>query len=303
MKRVSPPLQDSPTSNLTSTTSQRIKSEEASETNQSAVFQRWQKSQKWIVMGHTLVGAVLGVTVLHPVTMVIYCMEFHPDIARSALWYLVMMRMVNSFSPEMWWMTAVFAIIGALLGAGSGLYSRSNSRKQVLVSNLNRRFGKGIQSLIAIGESASVEFKASLRWDLVQKKRNKDLEFVIVKTIAGFLNHEGGDLLIGVTDNGSVVGLSEDYSTLRKKDRDGFELLLMSLVKDKLGGDVCTLLHVVFQDFQGRDVCRVMIDPSERPVYAQHEGRALYFVRTGNSTRELDARESLEHITRRHLPS
>ena len=254
---------------------------------------------KWIVPVHTLAGVVLGIVLLHPVTMVIYCLEFHPDRAQSGVLHFVASRMGSAFSLEMWPMTAGFALIGACLGAGSGLYSQAITRKLLLVVHLDRRMGRAIRSLVAAGESAAVEFKSSLRWDHVQNRRNKDLETVIVKTIAGFLNHDGGDLLIGVADNGSVVGLDDDYATLRKQDRDGFELLLMRLVQNAIGGDVCTLLHVVFQEIDGRDVCRVMIEPSETPVYLRHDGRARYFVRTGNSTCELDTKEALEHILRR----
>ena len=254
---------------------------------------------RWILPVHTLAGSLLAIVVLHPVTMVIYCIEFHPQRADSAIWQVVATRMGNAFSAQMWPMTVAFGGIGALLGLWSGLCSRSITRKVLLVSRLDRRFGMAIRSLITAGESATVEFKSSLRWDHVHGKCNKQLEIVIVKTIAGFLNHNGGDLLIGVSDDGSVVGLLEDYETLRKKDRDGFELLLMRLVKDKLGGDVCTLLHIVFHDVDGRDVCRVMIEPSDRPVYVEHDGRARYFVRTGNSTPELDTKEALDHVARR----
>ncbi len=258
---------------------------------------------RWILPVHTLAGSVLGIVVLHPVTMVIYCIEFHPRFADSTIWQVVATRMSNAFSAQMWPMTVAFGGIGTLLGLWSGLYSRSITRKVLLVSHLDRRFGMAIRSLITAGESATVEFKSSLRWDHVHGKCNKQLETVIVKTIAGFLNHNGGDLLIGVSDDGTVVGLLEDYETLRKKDRDGFELLLMRLVKDKLGGDVCTLLHVVFHDVDGRDVCRVMIEPSDRPVYVEHDGKARYFVRTGNSTPELDTKEALDHVRRRRINS
>lgn len=297
MSKIQPTVRGSSARILTDATFPRA-SERASETNRDLVLQRGHNRLKWIMLGHTLAGVVLGVMLLHPVTMAIYCVEFHPELAQLDMWSLVGSRMANAFSPAMWPMTAAFAIIGGLLGAGSGLYSHSNTRRLLLISNLSRRFSNGIQALIAEGESAAVEFKASLRWDRVYSKRNKDLEIVIMKTIAGFLNHDGGDLLIGVADDGTIVGLKEDYETLRKKDRDGFELLLMSLVKEKLGGDVCTLLHVVFQEVEGHDVCRVMIDPAERPVYIDYQGRALYFVRVGNSTRELDTKEALEHITR-----
>jgi len=275
---------------------------------QESTKQKWRAIQnrerlKWIVAAHTLAGVILGVLLLHPVTMVIYCMEFHPELAQSGILRLVASRMGNAFMLNMWPMTSAFALIGALLGLGSGLYSRAITQKLLLVSRLDRKLGKTIRLLIDVGESDTVEFKSSLRWDHRQKKCNKALEMVIVKTIAGFLNHYGGDLLIGVADDGSIVGLEDDYATLRKKDRDGFELLLMQLVKNALGGDVCTLLHIVFQDIDGCDVCRVLIEPSERPVYVRHDGKALYFVRTGNSTHELDTKEALDHITHRESKS
>ncbi len=74
-----------------------------------------------------------------------------------------------------------------------------------------------IEALIKAGESATVEFKSSARWDMRQNKLNKELEQVIVKTVAGFLNTEGGTLLIGVDDGGIIVGLQHDYQTLGKK--------------------------------------------------------------------------------------
>lgn len=110
-------------------------------------------------------------------------------------------------------------------------------------------------------------------------------------------------MLIGVADDGAIVGLEHDYATLRKKDRDGFELLLMQLAKNRLGGDVCTLLHTVFQRIGGHDVCRLLIDRAERPVYVQNEQKATYFLRVGNSTQELDTKEALAHIAnRRYRP-
>ncbi|MCK5735896.1 MAG: hypothetical protein KAH21_05430, partial [Spirochaetaceae bacterium] len=48
-----------------------------------------------------------------------------------------------------------------------------------------------LRQFIDQGESASLEFKSSLRWDYREEKPNKDLESVIVKSIAAFSNHEG----------------------------------------------------------------------------------------------------------------
>jgi Putative DNA-binding domain len=83
-----------------------------------------------------------------------------------------------------------------------------------------------IVALLQQGESNTVEFKSTARWNLKDGKKDRTMEEVILKTIAAFLNTQGGILLIGVADDSSIVGLDLDYQTLKKKDRDGFELWL-----------------------------------------------------------------------------
>jgi len=49
---------------------------------------------------------------------------------------------------------------------------------------------KNIASVLTQGESNTLEFKSSARWDYHQTKHNKALEMVVAKTLAGFLNSE-----------------------------------------------------------------------------------------------------------------
>jgi hypothetical protein len=63
--------------------------------------------------------------------------------------------------------------------------------------------------IIGNGENDFVEFRSSIRWDYATKKINKTLEHDIAKTIAAFLNSEGGRLFIGIDDNGSVLGIGQ----------------------------------------------------------------------------------------------
>src|SRR6185369_5279694 len=77
--------------------------------------------------------------------------------------------------------------------------------------------------LIEQGEGFKTEFKESLRYDKYKKEYNKEMERAVLKTIVSFLNAKGGTLLIGVNDKGEVVGLEDDYKTLPKKNKDGFE--------------------------------------------------------------------------------
>jgi len=81
-----------------------------------------------------------------------------------------------------------------------------------------------IEDLIEEGESDELEFKSSLRWDVCDGCVNKKLEEVIIKTVAAFTNSDGGTLLIGVDDDGNVLGLENDYAALGNADKDKFEL-------------------------------------------------------------------------------
>jgi DNA-binding response OmpR family regulator len=127
-----------------------------------------------------------------------------------------------------------------------------------------RRVDAPLRDLIPKGESENLEFKASLRWDFRLQKVNKELEIKVVETVAGFLNaHDGGTLLIGVSDDGTIVGLENDYQTLKKKNRDGFQAHAYQLLMEAYGKDIASLIHLGFEDVDGKDVCR--IDPN-RPT-------------------------------------
>lgn len=92
-----------------------------------------------------------------------------------------------------------------------------------------------LEELIAEGESDELEFKSSLRWDYDESRVNEELEKVVVKTVAAFANAQGGTLLIGVTDEGEILGLAHDYVSLDGADRDKFERHLNTLLCNQLG--------------------------------------------------------------------
>ena len=156
-----------------------------------------------------------------------------------------------------------------------------------------------VRRLLERGESEAVEFKSSLRWDLSESKVNKVLEKVVVKTLAGFLNGKGGTLLIGVDDTGAVIGLASDYNSLRKKDRDGFELHLRELVARDLGEAASVFLTVTFHELGGEDLCQVTIEPSDHEIYVEDQKVAVFYLRTGNSTRSLPIDEAVKYIPHR----
>jgi hypothetical protein len=154
-----------------------------------------------------------------------------------------------------------------------------------------------IPELIAEGESYSLEFKSSLRWAIPQGGVEKALEKMVVKTIAGFLNTQGGTLLIGVADDGEILGLQGDYSSLH--DRDHFELHLRMIVSNALGKAIHAFVTVTFHEMDGKDICQVVAQPSDHPVYAEFGNETTFYVRVGNATNSLPINEAVKYIATR----
>ncbi|MFV2057379.1 MAG: RNA-binding domain-containing protein, partial [Thiohalomonadales bacterium] len=148
-----------------------------------------------------------------------------------------------------------------------------------------------IEELVLGGESDTVEFKSTLRYDLRQKVVNKKLEYVIAKTIAAFLNCEGGNLFIGIDDNMNALGLNDDLSTLKKGDIDGFELQLLEVIKKYIGNEYSTHIKINFPDYDNKKVCRIKIAKSSKPVFTIFEGREDFFVRSCSSSQPLSREE------------
>ncbi len=254
-----------------------------------------------VLLAHLVVGAALGILVIHPVAMTAAWFEVNKITmgAEQAVWPFLRDRLWLIFLPHQLPMSGLYAAIGGLIGIGFGFYGLVLHREIRTINYYEDALARSIPALISAGENERVEFKASIRWDFQDARVNRTLENVIARTIAGLFNHQGGDLLIGVTDAGEVVGVENDYRTLRHQDRDGFQRCVNDIVKTKLGGDLCPLVHVVFHEVDGKDVCLVAVEPAPRPVYSD-DGRATrLFVRTGNNTREFDAREAISYAATR----
>jgi serine/threonine protein kinase len=165
-----------------------------------------------------------------------------------------------------------------------------------------------VESLIASGESDTVEFKSSLRSDVEYDKADSSrslvppriIEQMVVKSVAGFLNGHGGALLIGVRDDGTILGLDRDYKSSAKiGGRDGFERKLRDLVSNALGQSVQAFISVTFYQIDSKDICCVKAEPSDHPVYAKEEGKARFYLRTGNATNELPVDEAIKYYSTR----
>ena len=189
-----------------------------------------------------------------------------------------------------------YLIFGGGVGAISGILMRLFSKRNQLIDRLQSEMDKSLVNLIARGEDDDLEFKSSFRFDYHLQKMNKALESVIVKAISGFMNTQGGSLLIGVADDGTILGLEPDYNTLGRKDSDGFTQLLMSTIANRIGTPACKLVKILFYNHGGKEVCRIIVLPSPMPIYTKEENQSRFYVRTGSGTRDMDIHEAVTFI-------
>ena len=161
-----------------------------------------------------------------------------------------------------------------------------------------KRTESRIYELIKGGENERVEFKSSMRWDCKKSAKNKDLGHEITRTISAFLNSSGGILLVGVNDEGNILGIEKDFETLSegRHNTDGFELLINDLVNGDLGKEYRKFVHVSFEMADGKLICFIEIDKSPKPVFLKYKEKTIFVVRCGNSSQPYDAKEQHNYI-------
>lgn len=168
-------------------------------------------------------------------------------------------------------------------------------RLRVEAALLRARPMRATLDLIRDGESKTVEFKETLRWNTRDKKIDKRMEHSCLKTIAAFLNSAGGTLLIGVKDSGEVGGLDADNFF----DKDSLLLHLDTIVNNGLGIAALSYIRASFESVMGRTVLRIDCRPSPEAIFLRSlisgEDREFYVRRTASSAK-LRIDEALDYV-------
>jgi hypothetical protein len=149
---------------------------------------------------------------------------------------------------------------------------------------------------IANGESTKREFKSSLRWHIHKKQHDEVITHACLKTIAAFLNSEGGVLVIGVEDNGVICGIEHDGFA----NDDKFHLHLYNYIQDCLGNQHSARIKAEFILVKGKKVCRVECQPFAGDwAYLRRKGDEEFLVRVGPSSKPLKPSEIATYMASR----
>jgi hypothetical protein len=152
-----------------------------------------------------------------------------------------------------------------------------------------------IQELVIQGESKKLEFKATLRWHKDLNKFHQDIETAVLKTIAALLNTEGGTLLVGVMDDGTITGIEPD----RFANDDKCLLHLTNLINSRIGAENTGQIDCKLIRVGDKKVLRIECKCSDTAVFLKTNDNEEFYVRMGPSSVKLQARKLLEYTAKR----
>jgi hypothetical protein len=148
-----------------------------------------------------------------------------------------------------------------------------------------------LKNRIKHGETEALEFKSTLRWNIKKGTMDKDIENAVLKTIVAFCNTNGGELLIGVSDNKEILGL--DYDKFDSPDK--FQLHLRNLLNDRIKPNILQYVKYEIIQLNDKNICDVNCIKSNYDVWLKTDIEHFY-VRSGPSSTELVPREAVTYI-------
>ncbi|MAH07351.1 hypothetical protein CMI38_03825 [Candidatus Pacearchaeota archaeon] len=194
---------------------------------------------------------------------------------------------------------------GALLASLSGLIYMKGAKISLLDKLVDRFKSKNprlfiertdspeeVIDLIKKGENEKIEFKSTLRTNLHTGEPDKRIEQTVLKTIAAFLNTEGGTLLIGVADTGSILGIERDHF----QSSDKFNLHFTNLIKEYIGNQNLPYMHFELIQIEEKNILKVDCQKAGSPVFITFHKIEEFFMRTGAATIQLTGKKLVDYV-------
>ena len=128
--------------------------------------------------------------------------------------------------------------------------------------------------------------------------------------MAGFLNSDGGTLVIGVKEDkekkvDEVIGIELEYSSLRDASKDGYRRMVVDLIKDYLPSSLFNQLNkyftIKFETIDGLTVCGIVVVKSDKKVFLKLQAKDYFYIRTDASTREIMGEEIVDYCESRFI--
>jgi len=182
------------------------------------------------------------------------------------------------------------------------VYTHDESRKFAKLKKIKYR----TFDLLSGTESKTLEFKSSFYGiNTVEPPTPKSIKSAnkkIIKEILGFLNSEGGSLLIGIEKTKNICGMERDFNYIKKEKTsqltppDQFTLDFKELLLSEIADYGCALpnINLSLENLPiGKTVCIIDVEKSSSPIFDKDH---KLIVNAIGATRTLEESEVHDYI-------
>jgi hypothetical protein len=191
---------------------------------------------------------------------------------------------------------AIVLAIGILLALRLvGKYSyqlRDLPRQNISKAN----FENEVLALINAGESPTLEFKSTMRTNLKTGKTGKEIEIAWMKTVVALMNSDGGILLVGVDDDGNIIGTKADDF----ENEDKCRLHFKNLINHHVGPEFGRFIHLKVREIQEKVVLVIECERVRKPVFLTMGKNEDFYVRSGPSSLKLNMSQMVKYLEQRN---
>lgn len=219
-----------------------------------------------------------------------------PDSAKTWIGVLIPEAALVSHMDQWWAPYALkFGIVVIVLALFSGLAVRHHSKQHLTVATGQETDEKSLEALIAAGESPTVEFKSTIRTNLKSGKKDKAIELAWLKSVTAFMNSDGGTLMVGVGDNGDILGIETDEF----ENADKCHLHVKNLIHEHIGSEFASFIQCRLHTMQGKTIVTLTCRKAEVPVFLKIGRNEDFFIRSGPSSTKLSMSQMVIYLEQR----
>ena len=155
---------------------------------------------------------------------------------------------------------------------------------------------EALTQLLVTGETQQIEFKMGICLNEIGTEDKKMVDKPL-QAIASMMNskEKGGYVLIGVADNGEIVGVEREFPVANKQKQnwDGWVLKLTNTIRDSFSlPDVYNYYSCTSHSIQGKTVCVIETTPPPKPVLF----KGKLYIRTGPESPELKGADMVDFL-------
>lgn len=134
-------------------------------------------------------------------------------------------------------------------------------------------------------------------FSIMEDSRNEFKEILndaLEKEVIAFLTKNGGNIYIGIANDGRVVGINEDIDTLQLKIKDR--------IKNNILPSTLGLFDIDVENYDGKNIIHITVaNGKEKPYFLKKEGMTSKgcFIRVGSSVESLTENQIMEYYSKR----